>query len=281
MISSISHGKTHCYSRNGNSFTRKFLKIAKSLENIHHEVILDGEVVALDKEGLPNFQALQNYPDNEWKRLRYYVFDILYLNGHSTLELGLMDRKSLIPKVIEGCEHVYYCDEIEGMGMAFYQQAVEAGMEGVIATKADSVYIPGYRSEDWLKIKTQETQEAIICGYTDSETQPFGSLILGVFEEGELIYIGNCGTGFSNKEQEELLKKFKPLQRKTNPFPEKIELKGRVPNWMTPKLIAEVSFSEWTDTGKLRHAVFKALRTDKEIREIKRQKEVKLPPPKS
>src|SRR5699024_11460917 len=98
---------------------------------------------------------------------------------------GLMDRKSLIPKVIEGCEHVYYCDEIEGMGMAFYQQAVEAGMEGVIAKKADSVYIPGYRSEDWLKIKTQETQEAIICGYTDSETQPFGSLILGVFEEGE------------------------------------------------------------------------------------------------
>src|SRR5699024_9237777 len=81
--------------------------------------------------------------------------------------------------------------------------------------------------------------------------------------------------------QEELLKKFKPLRRETNPFPEKIDLKGRVPNWMTPKLIAEVSFSEWTDTGKLRHAVFKALRTDKEIREIKRQKEVKLPPPNS
>lgn len=278
MLSSIRNGEVHCYSRNGNSFNQKFSKIARVLEGIPHDVILDGEMVALDKKGLPNFQAIQNYPENGWKRLKYYVFDVLFLNGHSTLELGLKDRKSLLPDIIDGLDDVVYCDDIERMGTAFYEKAITAGMEGVIAKKADSTYVPGHRSEDWLKIKAQDSQEAIICGYTDSEKQAFGSLILGVYEEEELRYIGNCGTGFSQKEQQALLKKFEPLERQTSPFSEKINLRGREPNWMIPELIAEVTFSEWTSSGRLRHPVFKALRTDKEAREIKKQKEVVLLP---
>lgn len=278
MISSVINGKVKTYSRSGNLFTRRFSTITKSLEGIPHDVILDGEVVAMDKNGLPDFQALQNYPQNNWKRIAYYVFDLLYLNGHATMGLKLMERKSLIPDVIAGCENVFYADEIKGMGTAFYQKAIDSGMEGVVAKKADSVYIPGYRSENWLKIKAKDTHEAIICGYTESETEVFGSLILGILDDDNLRYIGNCGSGFSHQLQKDLMEKFKPLKQKENPFHEKIDLKGRNPHWLKPKLIAEVSFSEWTKTGKLRHPVFKGLRHDKEPEEITKQEEVEKVP---
>lgn len=278
MISSISNGKVKTYSRNGNLFTQRFSAITQSLEGIPYDVILDGEVVAMDKNGMPDFQALQNYPQNNWKRIEYHVFDILHLNGHSTMGLPLMDRKSLIPDVISGCENVFYTEEIEGMGTAFYQKAIKAGMEGVVAKKADSVYVPGYRSENWLKIKAKETQETLICGYTESDAKIFGSLILGILDDDELRHIGNCGSGFSHQLQKELKEKFKPLRQKENPFREKINLKGREPQWLKPELIAEVSFSEWTKTGKLRHPVFKGLREDKGPKEAVRQEEVEETP---
>lgn len=272
MLSSIKKGEVNCYSRNGISFTKKFSKIADSLASIPFDAILDGEVVAIDEKGKPNFQALQNYPENNWEDLRYYVFDILYLNGHSTLELALTDRKSLIPEVIEGCENVFYCEEVEGMGVAFYNKAIDGGMEGVVAKKMDSTYTPGYRSKNWLKIKTIETEEALICGYTESESDHlFGSLILGNYQDDELIYIGNCGSGFSQEDKKEYFHKFQSFRRKTSPFDQKIDLKGRIPNWMSPKLIAEVKFSEWTKEGKMRHPVFKALRKDKNPKEVKKQ----------
>lgn len=285
MLSFIQNGEVKCYSRNGHSFTKKFSKIAEALEGIPFDAILDGEMVALDKKGLPNFQALQNYPENNWENLKYFVFDLLYLNGHPTIDLPLTDRKSLIPEVIEGCENVYYCEDVRGMGISFFRKSIDAGMEGVIAKKADSRYIPGYRTTNWLKIKAEESQEVLICGYTDSDAgNLFASLILGVNQQDRLVYVGNVGTGFSTKDKKELLKKFKKFKRKTSPFDEKINLKGRTPNWLTPKLIAEVKFTEWTKTGKLRHPSFKALREDKESTEIKRQKpleekvEEKTPP---
>ncbi len=135
------------------------------------------------------------------------------------------------------------------MGTAFYKRAIDAGMEGVIAKKADSTYTPGYRTNNWLKIKAVDSQEAIICGYTNSEGALFGSLILGIYEEGELKYIGNCGSGFSAKEQSNLLANFKALQIENSPFKDKINLKGRKPNWLKPELICEVKFSEWTKSG--------------------------------
>lgn len=279
MISSVQSGKVKIYSRNGHSFTNRFSKIAKALEGIPHETKLDGEVVALDKNGKPNFQAIQNYPENNWREIYYYVFDVLFLNGHSTRDLKLTERKSLIPDIIDDCENIRYCDHVEGMGNTFYKKAIDSGMEGVVAKKANSVYRPGYRSKEWLKIKAEDSQEAIICGYTDSDADTlFGSLILGVYENKKLIYIGNCGTGFSEDDKKKLIKKFKLIHRKTSPFPKEIDLNGRHPNWLTPKFIAEVYFSEWTKTEKLRHPVFKALRQDKNVKNIKHQKEVKGKP---
>ena len=267
-LAHVEDGKVDLYSRNGISFNSKFPKLVEDLEQVENNVILDGEIVVLNKDGISQFQALQNYDENTPGSLRFYVFDMLFLNGHSMLDLPLLERKSLIPEVIEDLDMVQYCDHIEGMGTAFYKKAIDSGMEGVIAKKADATYSPGYRTEKWLKIKADNSREVLICGYTTSEGAVFGSLIMGAYEDEELKYIGNCGTGFSNEEQKALLKKFKSRERKTSPFSEKINLKGREPVWMRPDLVAEVKYSEITKTGKLRHPVFKALRKDKEPEEI-------------
>ena len=267
-LAHIEEGKVDLYSRNGISFNSKFPKLVEDLEQVENNVILDGEIVVLNKDGISQFQALQNYDENTPGSLRFYVFDMLFLNGHSMLDMPLLERKSLIPEVIEDLDMVQYCDHIEGMGTAFYKKAIDSGMEGVIAKKADATYSPGYRTEKWLKIKADNSREVLICGYTTSEGAVFGSLIMGAYEDEELKYIGNCGTGFSNEEQKALLKKFKSRERKTSPFSEKINLKGREPVWMRPDLVAEVKYSEITKTGKLRHPVFKALRKDKEPEEI-------------
>lgn len=273
MIANIENSKVSIHSRNGISYNSKFPGLVQDLELIPHDVILDGEVVVLDKNGLPVFQKLQNYDASTKGSLKFYIFDILYLNGHSMLDLPLLERKSLIPEVLEDTLITEYCDHIEGMGMAFYDKAIEAGMEGVIAKKADSVYVPGSRSESWLKIKAFESLETLICGYTDSKGAVFGSLILGAEKDGELIYIGNCGTGFSNAQQKELLTKMKKLETAKSPFRKTPNLKGRKPNWILPQLICEVTFSEWTKAGRMRHPVYKGLREDKIPQEISLEEE--------
>ncbi|SDS11590.1 DNA ligase D [Gramella sp. MAR_2010_147] len=268
IIAHVNDGEVTLHSRNGISYNTKFPNLVEDLENIPHEAILDGEVVVVDKNGIPDFQKLQNYSPKTKGTLKFYVFDMLYLNGHSMLDLKLMERKSLIPEVLEETNIAVYCDHIEGMGTSFYQKAIDAGMEGVMAKKADSTYTPGYRTEKWLKVKANESLETIICGYTDSEGALFGSLILGIVKDTDFEYIGNCGTGFSNKSQQELLKKMKELETTAIPFKDKPNLKGRKANWIKPELVCEVTFSEWTSAGRMRHPVYKGLREDKPTKEI-------------
>ncbi|WP_373055557.1 DNA ligase D [Zunongwangia sp. H14] len=279
LIANIDNGNVKIHSRNGISYNSKFPNLVKDLEQVQQDVILDGEVVVLDKNGMPVFQELQNYDSTTKGALRFYVFDMLYLNGHSMLELPLLERKSLIPDVLEETNISLYCDHVEGMGSAFYKKAIDAGMEGVIAKKADSTYTPGYRTEHWLKIKAMESQEAIICGYTESDkdSSVFRSLILGLLENNKLKYIGNCGTGFSHAEQKELLEQLKALETEENPFEKKINLKGRKPVWVRPELICEIKFSEWTKSGNMRHPSFKGLRQDKNITEIHKEKKTTNP----
>src|SRR5690606_10525710 len=157
------------YSRNGVSYNHKFFSLFQHLQAVPFEAILDGEVVVVDENGLPEFQKLQNYNEEMDGERRYYVFDLLFLNGHDITRFPLLGRKSLIEGVIEGIHQVFYCDHVDSMGNTFYEQAIEMGMEGVIAKKADSSYTIGSRTEKWLKIKSIESQEVIICGYTESE----------------------------------------------------------------------------------------------------------------
>ncbi len=275
IVATIDNGAVHLYSRNGRNYNNNYPAIATALEAIPHDVILDGEVVMIDETGRNNFAGLQNYSLKTPGELRYYIFDMLSLNGHSTLELSLVERKSLLLQLLTDLREIpgpiHYCEHVVGQGKKLYAQAMADKMEGVIAKKADSLYRPGMRSEQWLKIKAIATEEGIICGYTDSTTggTPFGSLILGIYQDGRLRYIGNCGSGFSGREQHSLLQKFAQLVDTISPFDEPINLRGRTAHWVRPRLVCEVQFSEWTSNGRMRHPVYKGLRPDKNPGEIR------------
>ncbi|MEH6681250.1 MAG: DNA ligase D [Sediminicola sp.] len=261
VIAHISDKGVLLQSRNGIKLNDKFTLLVSDLEQLEHSCILDGEVVILNKDGISQFGELQNYPDSEGE-LRFYVFDLLYLNGHSTLDLSLEDRKSLLPELLQHLTLSRYCDHVIGMGTALYERAISLGMEGVIAKETGSDYHPGARTAKWLKIKSHDEVDALICGYTDSvdEGSTFGSLILGTHKDGVLTYIGNCGSGFGEERKNELLALFGPYRTKENPFKKKLSLKGRKPHWMVPELICEVNFSERTKNGLLRNPVFKTLK---------------------
>ncbi len=264
--------KVRLHSRNGSSYDKRFAEIRLALEELGHESILDGEVVLLDKQGKPMFQGLQNYTTDTPGELRYFVFDLLYLNGHSTTGLSLRERKELLRELIIDQAPIFYCDHIDNLGKSFFTKAVKQGLEGVMAKKKDSKYWPGSRSESWLKIKSGESQEAIICGYTESTAgEAFGSLILGLNSGNGLEYIGNCGSGFTTEFQYALLARMQKLKQNDSPFPGKIKLKGRKPSWLRPQLVCEVHFSEWTKAGRMRHPVFKGLREDKIAEEISKE----------
>ncbi|WP_026969676.1 DNA ligase D [Algoriphagus terrigena] len=268
MICNHSDIATTLYSRTGIDYSKTYPDLITSLKQLPKSAIIDGEVVALNKDGKSNFQWLQHYGEEPKGTLTYLVFDLLYVDGHSILHLPLVERKELLETLVEDLPNIRYSDHLIGGGKAFFEESKAKGLEGIIGKKADSRYHPGVRSEEWVKFKTQESTEAVICGYTHSENRPFGSLILGLHQAGELAYAGNCGTGFSITQQKELLSQFAKIKQTKSPFPEKINLSGRKPVWLHPVMIAEVTFAEWTDNKRLRQPVFKALRNDKFPQEL-------------
>lgn len=278
-IASNLGGRVQLYSRNGLSFNEKYLPVTDALQKIKASVILDGEIVTLGEDGTPVFNYLQNYQTNPQGELRYYIFDILHLNGKDTTGLPLTERKKLIPGVIGNIPHLWYCDHIEEKGKSFFNSVAEAGIEGIIAKKADSRYSPGARTDKWLKIKALERQEAIVCGYTEPQgsRKYFGSLLLGIYQDGKLRYAGSSGGGFNDRLLKDIHAQLQPLVTSKSPFNEKINLKGRKPTWVKPRLICEVAFTEWTPDGHMRHPIFKGLRSDKAPKEVSKEEEVKAP----
>ncbi len=267
-LANLNDGDVHLYTRNGISLNEKFRYVFEDLSSIEHSAILDGEVVLLNAEGIPQFNALQNYDETSTEGLlMYYVFDLLHLNGHDIIDLPLIDRKQLLKELIPEAPHIQYCDHIEAMGITVYNQAIEMGMEGVIAKKANSTYDVNYRSPNWLKFKKVENTEAIICGYTLSKkkSRKFASLILGMVENEKLVYVGTCGSGFSEQLISDLYRKFEVLKAATPVFDIKKQLKGREAEWLIPKLICEVKFAEWTPSKVMRQPIFLRLREDKSV----------------
>jgi bifunctional non-homologous end joining protein LigD len=234
------------------------------------EVIFDGEVVVVDDFGKSSFQLLQTYSKTGKGKLAYYVFDILYLNGSDLTNLPLIKRKEILKKIIpEDLANIKYSDHIIGEGESFFKIAEQRGLEGILAKRAESKYIPGKRSKDWLKLKTKKSQEAIICGFTEPKgsRNKFGSLVLAVYDEGDLIYIGQAGTGFTDNDLKDIYSKLKPLITNRSPFKKKIETNAPV-TWVTPKFICDVEFSEWTDEGLMRQPAFIGIREDKNIDDV-------------
>jgi bifunctional non-homologous end joining protein LigD len=273
MICSVRDGKVELVSRNGNSYTRQFGVLLDDLGKIEENIILDGELVAENLTGHSDFQLLHNYKNNRKAGLKYYVFDILYLNGHNIMSFPLLKRKELLDAFFNKYDFtkVLNLEYQTGNGIKLFQKLTLEGYEGIIAKNPGSPYISGKRSESWLKIKSSLKQEAVICGYTQPEgsRKYFGSIILGLYEGDSLKYIGNCGTGFSDSSLKELYSKFELLKSVECPFskPHDLRSKGE-PVWIKPRLVAEIKFMEWTHEEIMRLPVFMGLRDDKYPEEV-------------
>lgn len=269
-IADLSNDSPLFYSRNGISFLDKFQKISADFHRQKHKMILDGEIVAYDENGRPNFQLLQQIGDNPDLALVYQVFDLLWLNGHSTEDLPLLQRKELLKEALIETDVIKYCDHIPEKGIDFFNQMKKMKLEGMVAKKGDSTYIENHRTTNWLKIKFTDTEEAIICGFTEprGSRKGFGALILGKYIDGKLIYSGHTGTGFNKESLDQLHQRLKKLTIKKSPF-ENIPKTNMPVTWIKPDLICEIKFSEITKDGIFRHPVFIAIREDKDPEEIK------------
>ncbi|MFL5730890.1 MAG: DNA ligase D [Cytophagaceae bacterium] len=272
-IAECNYNKVLLYSRNNLSFNRNFPEVTETLRSLGIQAVLDGEVVAVDEKGLARFELIQNH-QNKKGTIVYYVFDLLYYNGYDLRGLPLIERKEILKKILPDLPNVRYNDHLGEKGTAFYRQAEKQGLEGIIAKKANSLYYAGSRSKDWLKIKTEQRQEAVICGYTEPRggRKHMGALVLGVYEGDELIYIGHSGGGFNEKNLQNIYKKLKQLVTEKCPFNKKPKTNTPV-TWVKPELVCEVKFQEWTSDGKMRIPIFIDLRIDKNPKEVKREVE--------
>jgi bifunctional non-homologous end joining protein LigD len=278
--------KVELKSRNDKSFNAKFYPVYKAVQQWNINAVVDGEVVVLDEDGKSNFGALQNWRSEADGEIYFYVFDLLWMNGKDLMQIPLSERRNILKHIVPENNVIRLSENFEVSGIEFFETAKKMGLEGIMAKKSDSVYSAGNRSKEWLKIKANKRQEMVIGGYTknDDSSKSFSSLLLGVFEKGKLIYTGKVGTGFNDKQQIEMLKQFKPYITKSAPFTElpDINKPSRFrPNpphataiWMKPEMVCEVSFTEMTTDGIMRHPSFEAMRIDKKAKEVIKEKAI-------
>ncbi|MFC3908561.1 DNA ligase D [Legionella dresdenensis] len=263
-------------SRNHIDWTAEILSIATAIKKLAFKnVVFDGEVVLLDKDGKSDFQLLQNaIKANQSANFIYYIFDILYYDRYDLKRLPLIQRKEILRAVLpEKHPNLLYSDHIINGGDMLFHHSCELALEGIISKRINSPY-ETKRSKTWLKVKCVKRQEFVIGGYTNPQgnRDHFGSLYLGVWnDQDELEYVGNVGTGFTQESLEEIYQQLQQYSTSKNPFnitpPE-----SRKAHWLKPVLVAEVEFTQWTDDNHLRHPSFKGLRLDKKAAGIKREK---------
>lgn len=259
------------YSRNHVSFNKHFKDIVNELQKIKHRCVLDGEVVVKDAYGRSNFQLLQNFLQTGKGQLCYYVFDLLNLDGNDTTALPLFERKALLKILLKKQElhQLFYAHHSYKKGITFFEKAMTNKDEGILAKKRDSPYRKGQRSNDWLKIKIIQQEEAIIIGITmpQNSRNYFGALLLAQYDGKNLRFIGKCGTGFKEETLKELYQKFKPYFRNNPTVVGKISIRDTI-QWMLPKFVCQIKFAQWTQGKLLRQPVFLGLRKDKKIKEV-------------
>ena len=277
VLAKIQNGKSELFSRNGNIFSDKFQSLIEELKTIEDTVILDGEVVIENNLGVSVFQLLQNYQTTKQGTLKYYVFDMLYLNGHSVVNLPLLQRKELLKIFFENYsfKEIFLSEYQIGGGQVLFEKLSAKGYEGIIGKDPESSYLEGKRADTWLKIKASKIQEAVICGYTSPQNSRkyFGSIILGIYKGINLQYIGNCGTGFTDASLKLLYNEFIKLAISHSPFatsPKLNRTKGNA-NWVKPELICNIKFLEWTQNEHLRNPVFMGLQNNKDAKEVTRK----------
>ncbi len=275
-IAEINSSRNKLYSRNGLTFDKAYPKVFEALKSFKKKAVIDGEIVVFDEQGKPNFQKLQNYKNNDKYAIHFYAFDCLEANGKSITDLSVIERKKILQSILPKSDVIHYCDHVDGEGKALFQEMRKMGLEGMIAKRKDSKYYIGKRTSEWLKIKNIQTQEAIIVGYTapKGSRSSFGSLLLAVKKKSKLVYIGNVGTGFTDKSLKDLHTKLKKIIRKTSPLDVPIKETPDM-TWVEPVLVCNIKFTEITEEGSVRHPVFQGLRIDKAAEEVHLEKPVK------
>ena len=285
----LDKGKVELKSRNNNSFNEKFFPVYEALKEWSVKAVVDGEIVVVNEKGLSTFSELEGWQAVEDGQLEYYVFDILWLNGIDLMGLPLIERRRILQQLVPDNEIIRYSESFAANGTEFFASAEKLGIEGIVAKRADSIYQPDVRTKDWLKIKTEQRHDAIIAGYTRNAgtDKLFSALILGIYDDGKLKFIGQAGTGFTKKSQAELIKKLKPIETKECPFEEEPEINRPTrfrPNppktevfWVEPQLVCEVKYQELKPEGIMRHASFQGLREDKRPREVEEEEPVPAP----
>jgi bifunctional non-homologous end joining protein LigD len=273
MVAEIEGGNVNLYSRNGKIISHSYMVVARALEGVKGDAVIDGELVALDENGVSHFQLMQNALRHEAK-LQYCAFDLMFHDGEDLRGLTLLERKKRLKEILPRHKLIAFSRHHKTDGKKFFEEAERKGLEGIMAKRADSKYLSGARTDNWLKIKTSKRQEVVIAGFTaPRRTRPFfGALVLAVREKQGWRYVGHVGTGFSHKTLEELHGKLVKLKSAKSPFPSKVK-DGAVTTWVKPSLVAEVKFTEWTSKGEMRHPVYLGLRMDKQAKDVVRERE--------
>jgi bifunctional non-homologous end joining protein LigD len=268
MIAAIAGGKVTLYSRNGQVIGDRYRAVAQALEKVKVDAVLDGELVAIDADGVSHFQLLQNALRAE-APLRYCTFDVMFAGGEDVRDLPLIERKTRLRRLLPKHPLVAISAHRPASGIAFFKEAQALGLEGIMAKRAASPYVSGARTADWLKIKTARRQEVVIAGFTaPRRSRPhFGALVLALREGKTWRYIGHVGTGFSHATLEDLYGKLSKIRTASSPFAKRVKDEA-VTTWVKPRLVAEVKFTEWTSAGEMRHPVFLGLREDKRAEEV-------------
>ena len=286
IVSGTESGAVRLRSSNGNDVTGRYPELqvlADALEQ--HAVVLDGEVVAFDEQGRPNFGRLQHRMHlanaaevrkrAETVPITYIVFDLLHLDGNDVTPLPYVDRRRLLTELVpdDGCWTVPA--HREGDGATLLDAVTQRGLEGIVAKRCDSPYLVGKRSSSWIKIKVRLRQEFVIGGWQPGERGregQLGSLLIGVYDGGVLHYCGKVGTGFTMRELDRVGDLLAPLSTEASPFdPPPPAPIAKLAHWVRPALVAEVEFGEWTAEGILRHPSYLGLRDDKQPTDVVRE----------
>ncbi|MCG6156687.1 DNA ligase D [Rubinisphaera margarita] len=284
LLAFLNRGGVRLLTRNQNDWTARFPELAESIAKLDAEsAVLDGEVVAVDKNGVSSFQQLQNaFRRKATGKLVYQAFDVLFLNGSDLRKNPLEARKKVLADLMTSADaaRLQYSDHQIGSGPAFFKECCKLGLEGIISKRRDRPYRSG-RGTDWLKTKCLFREEFVIGGFTppSGSRQGLGALLLGYYSpDGELIYAGRVGTGFSDAVLRDLTKRLTARKIKANPFATKPEGTDRQTTWVRPDVVAQVEFSNWTGDNRLRHPSFQGLREDKPATSIVRQQNGNGPP---
>jgi bifunctional non-homologous end joining protein LigD len=260
-----SAAKARIWSRNHLRLESKFPTIGEAVNELNlPSTILDGEIVALNEEGIPRFQLLQKWQKRPTAPAVYYLFDVLWSEGRDLTSKIVVQRRKRLEQIIVPVSGIQVSGYVAERGKDLFRLAKGNGLEGIIPKRKNSVYRPGKRSRDWLKIKSHPQQEFVVCGFTEGKgsRKHLGALLLGAYRGGKLRYFGHSGTGFTENGLADTIERFKPFftDKPTVENPPKIPEKIQ---WVEPKLVCEVAYAEWTEDEQFRQTTFLGWRDDK------------------